>query len=306
MELGTFSSFLGNGISTALGVGGLLSNSSANRQNQANFNEQMNFARYQYEDTKQWNSPRNQVNQLRAAGLNPALTFGNGVQQQSAVSQPSPVGQQPLDMSALTNLGTALSLNTAQAANLDADTQKKQTETSLGETDLLTRSQENLLRLDTLRQQLKKDGNSTDLIDKQIEDAKIRLKFLEENQEWQAEITRLQARGQALDVAAKEIQNRYLPMLNDAQIAQIVSTLALNYAAAGEHKANIKLIAQKTANEVVQGGILSNQFWTGSPDAHKQEAHTGALKDSPGLTQLELVLETILSTLGSVFSRIGK
>lgn len=306
MELGTFSSLLGNGISAALGVGGLLSNSSANRQNQANFNEQMNFARYQYEDTKQWNSPRNQVNQLRAAGLNPALTFGNGVQQQSAVSQPSPVGQQPLDMSALTNLGTALSLNTAQAANLDADTQKKQTETSLGETDLLTRSQENLLRLDTLRQQLKKDGKSTDLLDKQIESEKVRLKFLEENQEWSNHLLRLQAENQVLDNAAKTIQNRYLPWFNEAQLKQILSVAALNYATADKEHQQAGLLAKQTMNEIIKGGILGNDFYNSLPDALKNKGYAEGLENSPVYRKSEKALELFFEKFGFIFARIGK
>lgn len=98
-------SLLGTGVSAALGVTGLASNQRANEINQQNFEKQMNFAKYQYEDTKKWNSPANQVRLLRAAGLNPALAFGqSAVSQQSSVSQPSPNPQTPLDLSGLSSM----------------------------------------------------------------------------------------------------------------------------------------------------------------------------------------------------------
>lgn len=120
-------SLVGHGLNTLLGIGGLISNSSANDIAQQNFREQMDFARYQYQDLKKFNSPMNQVKMLRAAGLNPALTFGNGVQSASGISQPSPNPQIPLDLAGLSSFGSL----TNQLFNSDVERDKTRSEIRL-------------------------------------------------------------------------------------------------------------------------------------------------------------------------------
>lgn len=107
------------GLFGSLGAGMLTSSSmdSANRQNQQNFREQMDFAKYQYENSKQYNSARSQVARLRSAGLNPILAMQGGAQagQVSAVSQPSPNPQQPVDYSLFLNGASSLMSGLSEA-----------------------------------------------------------------------------------------------------------------------------------------------------------------------------------------------
>lgn len=64
-------------IGSALAGGfGLLSNAFNNRQIQENNERALQFQKYQYEDSKRWNSVTEQVKRLRAAGINPAFALG--------------------------------------------------------------------------------------------------------------------------------------------------------------------------------------------------------------------------------------
>lgn len=82
---------MGLGLMSALGVGASLfgvGNSLALQgQQQANFDEQMRFQKYMYEDSKRYNSMKNQVARMRSAGINPALALGAG--QLGSVVSPS-------------------------------------------------------------------------------------------------------------------------------------------------------------------------------------------------------------------------
>lgn len=75
--------FLGAGASL-LGIGNSLA---LQGQQQANFDEQMRFQKYMYEDSKRYNSMKNQVARMRSAGINPALALGAG--QLGSVVSPS-------------------------------------------------------------------------------------------------------------------------------------------------------------------------------------------------------------------------
>lgn len=95
-------------IGAALGVAGLMSQMMANKQNQSNFNEQMDMSRYQYEDAKKYNSAYQQVMRLRAAGINPAIAFGNNAGTAQTTSIPSPNPQQPVNFGGLAELVSGL------------------------------------------------------------------------------------------------------------------------------------------------------------------------------------------------------
>lgn len=69
---------------SALGAvgGAYLTADSIDRQNaiaQSQFRENMAFQKYQYEDMKRYQSPKNQVMMLREAGLNPALAMDSSL-----------------------------------------------------------------------------------------------------------------------------------------------------------------------------------------------------------------------------------
>lgn len=78
-------------ISAGVGLLGIGNSIMNQNQQQENFEEQLRFAKYMYEDTKKYNSMPAQVARMRAAGINPALAIGSGQlgSVQSPVSQPS-------------------------------------------------------------------------------------------------------------------------------------------------------------------------------------------------------------------------
>lgn len=107
------------GIAAALGIGSALSGlfgsilnaksqNNANRINQQNFRESMDFQKYQYEDAKSWQGAVAQVNRLRAAGLNPLLAMSNLATSAPVVSSPSANPQEGVDYASA--LGSASEL----------------------------------------------------------------------------------------------------------------------------------------------------------------------------------------------------
>lgn len=69
---------LGLGLGAISGLASFLGANSQNAAAQRQFAENMRFQKYQYEDMKRYQSYSNQVREMRKAGLNPALLFGNG------------------------------------------------------------------------------------------------------------------------------------------------------------------------------------------------------------------------------------
>ena len=116
-------------VNLALGVGGLLSNSFANDQNQRNFNTSLDFQREMFAKTNKWNSAQEQVKRLRAAGINPSLAFGQNAGVASALSAPSANPMNPLDLNGLSAIGNSITLNQAQREQLKSQTEKNLEET---------------------------------------------------------------------------------------------------------------------------------------------------------------------------------
>lgn len=114
------------------GLGGALlgydSNQEANSIN-ARYNRAMlAFQKYQYEDQKRYNSMTEQVRRIRAAGLNPSLLLQNGTTGMagSAVSPPSMIPQQPVDIA---GLGSAFGSIAGVAGNMVTDFAKASKDT---------------------------------------------------------------------------------------------------------------------------------------------------------------------------------
>lgn len=93
---------------------GLLSNLFTNKQN-AEYNDRaLDFQKYQYEDSKRWNSAQAVVQRLRAAGINPALAFAGGqtgMASASSVSPPNTIPMRSLDMAGLSAMANSIDLN---------------------------------------------------------------------------------------------------------------------------------------------------------------------------------------------------
>lgn len=102
-------------VSSILGVGGLLSNVYSNIANDDRNQQNLDWQRYQYEDSKIYNSPVNQVRRLRQAGLNPALMYGNiNPGQVTPTSPPSQLPAESLNLSGLASLSSGIDLNDSQ------------------------------------------------------------------------------------------------------------------------------------------------------------------------------------------------
>lgn len=110
-------------VSIALGVGGIASNIFANSQNQRNYENNLAFQKYTYNDSKIYNSVVNQVRQMRAAGMNPAFLFGGQAGQSSAMAAPSAPSQVPLDMNGLVNLSGSILNNQANQSKTESEVQ---------------------------------------------------------------------------------------------------------------------------------------------------------------------------------------
>lgn len=112
-----------------LGLGNSLFNQS---QQQANFEEQMRFAKYQYEDSKKYNSMPAQVARMRAAGINPALAIGSGQlgSVSSPVSEPSAPTPVSLGVGDIMNGMSSLRSSDSLIRQQDADAVGKEIDNS--------------------------------------------------------------------------------------------------------------------------------------------------------------------------------
>lgn len=102
-------SLISGGLGLLSGMLGYNSQKRANRLMAEQYERNLAFSKYQYQDSKRYNSLSNQVNMMRAAGINPALALGSGVSSSSAspVGAPSPSSQEGFDFSG--SLNAALS-----------------------------------------------------------------------------------------------------------------------------------------------------------------------------------------------------
>lgn len=157
-------------LSAALGVGSMMLNTMNAFGNQAqqqdNFDRQMAFAKYQYEDQKKYNSMVSQVARMRAAGINPALAIGGGQlgSVSGSVSQPSAPTPVSLGVGeSLTGVGNLLSAESQAAVNQ---------EDALGRSiDNDTRRIKNLFDLSKLIKELDQMGVNTSILKEKLKQA---------------------------------------------------------------------------------------------------------------------------------------
>lgn len=224
---------VGSLISGGLGfLGSMLgasSQSSVNKRMAAMYEKSLAFNKYQYEDSKRYNSLPNQVNLMRQAGVNPALALGSGVSSSSAspVGAPSPASQSGVDYSsylnsALTPFGSAEKLNQSQQ-NLNDTNASKANEEAIGQSIenrwIGAKRLSEIYNLDISSEEKKH------LIDTQ----KLTNSYLEQSlgdrlweQKWRSELVRA-------DAAASLLNSAFLPTLQNAQLNNLVAQTALAY-----------------------------------------------------------------------------
>lgn len=247
---GLGASLAATGVNALLGVTGLDSQSDANRLNQQNFREQMRFARYQYEDTKKYNSMQEQVKRMRAAGLNPALALsGLGAGMQSAVSQPSANPQQPLDLGGLASLGRGISTIGAELSNLQAQTKNLQSQTERNEQESAGLQIDNLFRKENWKSLLYNRDTESWLKGQLADIAKLDLQFNKESFKNRLLNLKYETELKDAQVAAQDVINHFLPSLQSAEYNELVSRAVTNYATgrASLQSAHAAIMNAKTA-----------------------------------------------------------
>lgn len=125
----------------------------------------------QWHRENEYNLPVNQVQRLKAAGLNPALMYGNGVDGLTAASGNGVSGQS----AGMPNLGQIDPLTAAQIANINAQTRKTEADTDLS----IANTEESKQRVLNLRQEIRQS-------EQDINESAARIRNLDENTKKQA------------------------------------------------------------------------------------------------------------------------
>lgn len=207
-----------------LGVAGLGSNLISNIANQSNFEDQMQYAKWQYKDMARRQDPVHQVNRLRAAGINPALAFG-GIQsgQATASSQPSPTPMSPLDLSGLSSLGSGIDLNDLNARNVQSQTDKNNAETQGINVD-------NLFKHENWKSTIYNRDMQSWLNNQLSEVAKLDVQYNKDSLSYRVAQQRYQMQLLDSQVVAQDLANHYFPFEVSERISKLMSEQFANYA----------------------------------------------------------------------------
>lgn len=237
--LGTAAIGLGSSLISSA-FGSIFGNNSAKKQ--FKYQQQLNREAFQH-DVDMWNrqnaynTPSAQMERLQAAGLNPNLVYGNGGATNTANNAPTYNAGSAPDVSSaraaaasLANQGfnTALNfqLQQVQAANLQADTELKQTQGQLNQTNnevaLIDKYLKQSTVDDNIRYQLEKwkqdlvlGRNQIKIGDQQITLNQFQMKKLD------AEIGNILANTNLTKEQAEQVSiyNQYLPDVLKSQIS---------------------------------------------------------------------------------------
>lgn len=173
----------GAGVSSLFsGISSIFNHESQKRENERNreFTREM-FDKQVENNIKMWNMqnqydlPKNQIERLRQAGINPDLYYGGGSVPATspispASSSSSSSGYQPYNFGQYDPLTTAqIGLIEAQTRNLDSDTEKKVSEKNILDIDAKTLVERNQAALDNLKANTRNfDANSRKVLEGEL------------------------------------------------------------------------------------------------------------------------------------------
>lgn len=243
----------------ASGLASLYNTSQQNKANEANIamQRETNAMNYKiWEQTRDWNAPRNMVNQMRLANVNPISAYG-GLASSAKISpmemESAKIAPAMFDADSIIN-----SVNQTRSAAV-ADEQAKQLkiENGIKETQLKA-------ELDKTRAQTKNIENST-VVDSEnlgIAKQKVDLEGKTVNAKLQETASLLQL--QAAELGNKQIQNRILQL--DEQLKSVELKYSNPKSKAEVYKLNaetariqqeIKKLFTQTGNEQINQSLLS-------------------------------------------------
>lgn len=157
-----------SGINAGLG---LLSSSLQHDRNKELMELENKYNLMQWHRENEYNLPVNQVQRLKAAGLNPALMYGNGADGLTAASGNGVSGQS----AGMPDLGQVDPLTAAKIANINAETRKTEADTDLS----IANTEESKQRVLNLRQEIRQS-------EQDINESAARIRNLDENTKKQA------------------------------------------------------------------------------------------------------------------------
>lgn len=241
-------------VVSAFGIGSTLLN---NQRAQENYNEQMNFARYQYEDMKRFNSIDEQVKRMRKAGINPALLLGQGQlgTASSSVSNPS---SPSFDSVSAGDILTGFA-NMQQAKNQELEQIENANRLAI---DNQTRSLRNRVEILNLIKEFEKRGLDTKLLQEELSRSQIDTKF--HTQRVQSEIRLSNAQSNYYD-SQELLNNEYLNWVPQEKKAQILVMQSQHFRNYAEGRASLDQARAAIRNSLKQNGIFFE-----SKDAEKE------------------------------------
>lgn len=262
------------GLGAILGVGGLagslVSNQHANEtiqdQNKRNYDlalRQQQFAEKSFKQQMRFNNPVTQAALLRASGLNPALMssgLAGSVSSGSSGGSPSQNSPIPLESSGLASLVNGISLNDAQAQNLESQSGansakafsdrasgfntllRNYTQYERDTADIFRMRKEGDLSAEQARSEVAKRQPMIDMMNSEIRSNQMQANLFEQKVETEIEQTaQAAAQRKIMEFRLSKEPDRFA-----AELQTMVSETAYNYASAYLQKVNAKSIEQLT------------------------------------------------------------
>lgn len=234
-------------------------------QSQQAYNEQM------WNKQNEYNLPKNQVQRLLAAGINPSAVFGSGsVSEAGSLTAPSMPSLQQAHVSPynpdLSGVGQAVN---SYFQNQLVNAEKKRTNAETAHTEFLTMegNKKLLPTLEFLQNQAKKEGVLGDI-------ARSQLSYAQDSYYWNLKQLRNEVRAQDdqseymskkkyeqdLQNGLMEVQLAYAPQMSEANLRQYYLTAQQIKASTGLLLANTTLSHEQAMHEAVKriGSIVDN------------------------------------------------